>query len=257
MSILGNRIYYINSENRISGSASNFSYAIDIPEGQKIDTCCVLAMTIPRSYYLIRQNQNSCTLVTDSLSQTFQIPRGNYTALNFITALLGILNSLAVGTFGMTLSTITGKYTYTYSGTAASISFLFDATSMIPHQMGFDLGSTNTFVSNTLVSTNVLDFVSTSTLFLHSDMVDDSSSILQEVYADNSTPFSNLVYNCQFPQMYSKKMQAKGSSIFNFSLTDETNREVNLNGHDLLITLLLYKKEDLTKLFKAIFVPRN
>lgn len=253
MSILSNRIYYINSENRISGTSSNFSYQIDIPEGQKIDTCCVLAMTIPRSYYLVRRNQNSVTLTTDGLSQTFQIPLGNYTAMNFITTLLGIINSLAVGTFAMILSTITGKYTYTYSGSASSISFSFPAPSMIGHQMGFNQGSTVSFLGNTLVSANVLDFISTSTLYLHSDMVDDSTSILQDVNSDNSTPFSNLVYNCQNPNMYSKKIQSKGSSIFNFSLTDEHNLEVNLNGHDFCITLLLYKKEDLTKLFKAVF----
>ena len=255
MSILGNRIYYINSENRISGSSSNFSYAIEIPEGQKIDTCCVLSMTIPRSYYLVRRNQNSVTLTTDGIAQSFQIPLGNYNAANFVTTLLGIINNLAVGTFAMTLSTITGKYSYTYSGTASAVSFGFPSPSMIGHQMGFDQGSVNSFVGGTLVSANVLDFVSTSTLFLHSDMVDDSTSILQEVYADNSQPFSNLVYNCRFPSMYSKKMQAVKSRIFNFSLTDENNLEVNLNGHDICVTLLLYKKEDLTKLFKTVFTP--
>ena len=122
--------------------------------------------------------------------------------------------------------------------------------------MGFDQGSVNSFVAGTLVSANVLDFVSTSTLFLHSDMVEDSTSILQEIYADNTTPFSNLVYNCKFPGMYSKKMQAVNSGVFNFSLTDENNLEVNLNGHDICVTLLLYRKEDLTRLFKALFVPR-
>ena len=256
MSILGNRIYYINSENRISGSSSNFSYAIDIPEGQRIDTCCVLSMTIPRSYYLVRRNQNSVTLTTDGIAQTFQIPLGNYNAANFITTLLGIINNLAVGTFAMTLSTITGKYTYTYTGSASTISFSFPAPSMIGHQMGFDQGSVNSFVGGTLVSANVLDFVSTSTLFLHSDMVDDSTSILQECYSDNSQPFSNLVYNCQFSGMYSKKMRSSSSEVFNFWLTDENDLEVNLNGHDICVTLLLYKKEDLTKLFKTVFAPQ-
>ena len=253
MSILGNRIYYINSESRISGSSSNFSYLIDIPEGLKIDTCCVLSMTIPRSYYLVRRNQNSVTLTTDGIAQTFQIPLGNYTAINFITTLLGIINGLAVGTFAMTLSTITGKYSYTYTGPASVVSFSFPAPSMIGHQMGFDQNSVNTFVAGSLVSANVLDFVSTSTLFLHSDMVEDNTTILQEIYADNTTPFSNLVYNCKFPGMYSKKMKSVSNEVFNFCLTDENDLEVNLNGHDICVTLLLYKKEDLTRLFKTIF----
>ena len=82
----------------------------------------------------------------------------------------------------------------------------------------------------------------------------DSTSVLQEVYADNSIPFSNLVYNCQNPNMYSKVMQNTQSGVFNFSLSDEHDIEVNLNGQDICITLLMYKKENLTQLFKAIFV---
>jgi len=207
MSILENRKYYINSKNRLSGTSSNFSYMLDIPEDQKIDTCCVLAITIPRSYYLVRRYLNSATVIADGISQSFQIPLGNYTALNFITTLLPIINGLAIGTFTMTLSTITGKYTYSYSGSASVVSFYFPKPSKLGDQMGFDQESTNTFQGGSLVSTNVLDFVSTSTLFLHSDMVQDASSVLQEVYSDNSTPFGKLVYNCQNYVMYSKKMQ--------------------------------------------------
>ncbi len=253
MSILGNRIYYINSETRLSGTASNFTYAIDVPEGEKIDTVCVLAMTIPRSFYLVRRLQNIVNVIADGVAYAVTIPIGNYSATTFVGVLLGLINALGVGVFAMTLSTITGKYSYTYTGAATIIQFQFEGLSTIGHQMGFDRISTNTFVANALVSTNVLDFVGTSTLYLHSDMVEDSSSVLQEMYSDNSVPFSNLVYSCQFPGMYSKKMQCKSSTVFNFSITDEHNLEVNLNGHDVCITLLLYKKEDLTKLFKVIF----
>ena len=88
-------------------------------------------------------------------------------------------------------------------------------------------------------------------------MVEDASSVLQEVYSDNSTPFSNLVYNCQYAGMYSKKMQSKASGVFNFTLTDEHGLEVNLNGHDFCMTILLYRKEDLTRLFKTVFAPSS
>ena len=254
MSILANRIFYINSENRLTGTSSNFTYEIDIPKDQKFDTCCVLAMTIPRSYYLIRAGQNTCVLTVDGSSYVITITPGNYTAITFQTVLLGILNGFGIGTFSMSLSTITGKYTYTYTGSGVILSFNFVAPSKLGNQMGFPEVGTFAFAGNTLVSQNVLDFISTSTLFLHSDMVMDSTSVLQEVYADNSIPFSNLVYNCQNPNMYSKVMQNTQSGVFNFSLSDEHDIEVNLNGQDICITLLLYKKENLTALFKAIFV---
>ena len=253
MSVLANRIFYINSENRISGTASNFSYQLEIPKDQKYDSCCVLAMTIPRSYYLIRNGQNSCTLMVDGTPYVITIPRGNYTAINFQPVLLGQLNSFGVGTFTMSLSTITGKFTYGYVGAGTALSFNFAAPSKLGHQMGFPEVSSTAFVAGTLTSTNVLDFISTSTLFLHSDMVMDKTSILQEVYADNSIPFSNLVYNCRDTNMYSKSMQNTQSGVFNFSLCDEHDLEVNLNGQDICITLLVYKKENLSALLSRMF----
>ena len=254
MSIRGNRIFYVNSEKRVSGTPSNFQYKLDIPTQERFDTCCVLALTIPKSFYLVRAGQNDFTVVMDGIETVLTVPPGNYTSLNFIPMLTGLLNGLGQGTFTMSLSTISGKYTYTYTGPATDVQFRLSAPSMLGHQLGFPEVSNSTFVAGTLTSANVLDFIGTSTAFLHSDMVEDTSSILQEVYSDNKVPFSNMIYNCQFPAMYSKKMTNRSSTVFNFSLCDEHGMEIDLNGHELLFTLLLYKKEDLTKLFKTIFV---
>jgi len=252
MSTRGSQLIYLDSEERISGSASNFLYEINIPDGVKVDTCCVLSMTIPRSYYLIRPGQNRAAVIIDGIEYPFEIPPGNYNADNFSETLLAILNQAAAAAFTITFSLITGKYTYGYTGMGA-VTFVLRDPSRLGHQMGFDEISENHFVNGSLASKNVVNFVSTSTLFLHSDMVDDSTSILQEVYADNSVPFSNLVYNCRVPGMYSKKMKNTRSAVFSFSLCDEHDKEVDLNGHDICVTLLLYQKEDLTKTFQRGF----
>jgi len=255
MTARASKLIYVDSEERISGTSSNFSYAIDIPDGAKYDTCCVLSMTIPRSYYLIRPGQNYAILVLDAIEHPFEIPPGNYNADNFSEILMTILNQatgMPVATFTITFSTITGKYTYAYSGLGDAAIVLRDP-SRLGHQMGFDEISTNHFVNGSLQSKNVVNFVSTSTLFLHSDMVDDSTDILQEVYADNSVPFSNLVYNCRAPGMYAKRLRNNASSLFNFSLCDEHDKEVDLNGHEILLTLILYHREDLTKILQKGF----
>ena len=253
MTARASKIIYLDSEERISGTSSNFSYAIDIPDGAKYDTCCVLSMTIPRSYYLIRPGQNKVILVLAGEEHPFEIPPGNYNADNFSETLLAILNGIAgAAAFTITFSTITGKYTYAYSGLGTA-SFKLEDPSRLGHQLGFGEISENHFVGGTLQSKNVVNFVSTSTLFLHSDMVDDSTDVLQEVYADNSVPFSNLVYNCRAPGMYAKKLRNNTSSLFNFSLCDEHDKEVDLNGHEILLTLILYRKEDLTKTFQKGF----
>jgi len=193
------------------------------------------------------------TVNVDGVPHVITISPGNYNANNFQPVLLAELNNLGVGTFTMSVNVITGKFTYTYVG-GSVISFQFFPPSRLGHQMGFDCPSTNTFQTGTLTSTNVLDFVSTSTVFLHSDMINDTTGVLQEVYSDNTVPFSNIVYNCKYP-MYSKKMSKPTSGVFNFSITDEDNQEINLNGHDICVTLMLYRKENITGLIQSIF-PR-
>jgi hypothetical protein len=256
MSARASKLIYLNSEDRISGTASNFVYAIDIPDGSKFDTCCVLSMTIPRSYYLVRAGYNRAKVIIDGTEYPFEVPPGNYNANNgsnnFATLLMAILLAATGITFTMTYSSVTGKYTYGYTS-AASVAFVFEDPSRLGHQMGFNEVSVNHFQNGSLTSANVINFVSTSTLFLHSDMVDDATDVLQEVYADNSIPFSNLVYNCKVPGLYSKRLRNNTSSLFSFSLCDEHDKEVDLNGHEINLTLILYRREDLTKTFQKGF----
>jgi hypothetical protein len=158
MSIRGSEIVYINSENRKSGTSSNFTYEISVPSNLLVDSCVVLSMTIPRSYYLIREGQNTgilrvatgspVAMVTD---YPFVVPPGNYTARNFVSILVPILNALGVGTFAMTRSEITGKYTYTYIGVAegpSAVSFVLEEPSMIGRQMGLNEVSENFFIAS-------------------------------------------------------------------------------------------------------------
>ncbi|MDR3558285.1 MAG: hypothetical protein P4L61_02010, partial [Candidatus Pacebacteria bacterium] len=176
MSILENRIYYVDSEKRIDGTSSNFTYHLDIPDGSRYDSACVLSMTIPRSYYLIRDGQNQVTLTLDGTDFVLTVPKGNYNVLNFATTFTELLNGVSTNVFTMAFNSITGKYTYTVTGTAAIIAFNLVSPSRLGHQLGFDEVSQNTFVAGSLESKNVVDFISTSTLFLHSDLVQDQST---------------------------------------------------------------------------------
>ena len=250
MSILANRIYYIDSEKRVAGTPSNFSYALDIPEGEKYDSCCVLSMTVPRSFYLVRDKLNIFKVEVDGTTYQIAVPPGNYNARDFMPLLRNLLQPYV--NMSISFDSITGKYAYSYTDEKA-VKFIFEHPSRIGLQMGFDEVSTHEFVGKKLTSVNVLNFISTSTLFVHSDMVNDSSSILQELYADNTAPFSNLVYHCQYPGMYNKRLKNAKNGVFNFSLVDEHDQEVDLNGHHILMTILLYKKENLPLLFKTIF----
>ena len=253
MAARASKTFYVDSEERISGTSSNFYCQLNIPSGLKPDTCCVLSMIVPRSFYLVRAGYNRMNVIADNVVYPIEIEPGNYNVNNFSSTLLTKLSILGIGTFNIEFSSVTGKYRYTYTGTAAEVAFQFEDPSRLGHQTGFDEVSTNTFSAGVLVSKNVLNFISTSTLFLHSDMVDDGSDILQEMYPENTVPFSNLVYKCEVPSLYSKKLRNNTSGVFHFSLCDEHDKEIDLNGHELYVTLSMYRKEDVTRTFQKGF----
>ena len=133
MNTRGSQLIYLDSEERISGSSSNFLYEIICPDGLKVDTCCVLSMTIPRSYYLVRPGQNRAKVILNGVERGFEIPPGNYDANNFSETLLAILNGISPG-FAITFSMITGKYEYSYSG-LETVAFKLEDPSRLGHQM--------------------------------------------------------------------------------------------------------------------------
>ena len=257
MSVIRSQIYYINSSNRVSGTSSNFTYTIDIPDGSNFDSCLVLSMSIPLTYYTIRVLNNFFTLQELGSNITITIPRGNYDARTFATTLTGLLNSGINGwIYSISLDMTTAKYTYSVTGNSGNQpSFIF--TNHLVDQMGFDDNSTNTFVSDTLTSTEVLNFVSTNCLYLHSDLVDDQTSILQEVYSNNTIPYSYIIYNCLNADLYTKRLRTNASSTFNFSLTDIDKNVIDLNGEEIAVTLMLYKKLSLADMFKKYLQIAN
>ena len=54
---------------------------------------------------------------------------------------------------------------------------------------------------------------------------------------------SNIVYQCPDIIGYSKNLRYIKNSIAKFTLTDENNRVMELNGQNMVFTVLLYKKE--------------
>lgn len=239
------RIYYINSQNRISGSDSNFSYLIPIDD--QYTHVCVLQASIPMSFYLVRNGYNTFILNEKGTDILVTIPEGNYNYNNFMTTFKNALNNASLNhwSYDITFNNQTAKYTYNVTNNDAQPSFQFN--NHLSQQSGFQEGTLYTFSNNILESVNVLNFIPESTIFIQSDIVlNQDKSILQEIYSNNTIPLSNIVYNLSTNvQTYAKKLKTNASNIFHFSINDEKANELYLNGQAVLITLLLYK-EDIT-----------
>ena len=251
------KIFYVNSLYRLSGTTGSFSFKLNIPAGTNFDRVCVLQANVPISYYMVPEGSNSFVLKEGEITATITVPVGNYNVNSFNTILTGLLNTTSPNgwTYSMTFPTSfsqpsTGKYTYNVSGNGTTQP-QFIITDSLFELLGFGENTTVTFVDNTLTSERVVKFIPEDSLYLHSDIVDDENSILQELFHDNSVPFGNATYVCPDVQGYSKKMKTNQSNVYTFSLCDEHGHQLNLNGIQMLFTLILFRRETFPEMIRS------
>lgn len=254
----GFQIYTINSKFRISGTSSNFSYNINLPKDRKYDYCCLLSASIPISYYLIHSNHNTFQLRENSTTVDITVPIGNYSRNAFMTVVKNLMNTNSPNgwTYNITFpndytQTQTGKFTYTVSGNSSQPSIIMNSDH-IYRQFGFSRNSTNTFSSNSLTSTNVINFMEDNVIYIHSDICasNTDSNVLCDIYSSNAQPYSFMVFNsCNFVQN-SRPLSTNDSNIFNFSIMNVDDEVLDLNGNEWACTILFYKKEAMSKLFR-------
>ena len=263
MSIHSSQIYYINSNLKLSGTTSHFSYTIQIPAGSQYDRVCLLQANIPISYYIVAAGQNSFTFreykgtLLSSISIT--IPVGNYNVNSFLTIVQTLLN---LNTFNAWTYTITfpnsyigvqtGKYTFTITssmGVSDYCELVF--TNGLYEQFGFNENSVNRFISGALTSSNIVSFIPESSLYIHSDIVNNSTGILQEIFHNNAVPLSNAIFQCNDVMGYSKPLRTNQSNAYTFSLVDQHGNGIDLNGLNVVMTLLLFKKDDTADMIRS------
>ena len=259
MSLITNsKLFYINSRNRIEGTDSNFSYQFQMPADIKFDHVCVMQMYIPKSYYLITAIE-TFTLTEGVNSIQITLPVGNYTRRSFASSLQLILNTLSPHHYVYTITYPTsslvgdnGKYTYSVTGNAGvQPIFTFVASNDVWDHMGFASASINTFVASTLTSTQVINLQKENTIFLHSDIANNGSdNILQEVFSTQASDYSSIVFQQYNIDGYSKKIVGNLNNVYRFYLTDESANQIDLNGQNFNLTLLLYKKNNIYEMIK-------
>jgi hypothetical protein len=260
------QLFYINSTDRGSGTDANFTYDLDIRIDQGFDTVCVLAASIPKSYYLVQLGFNTFTLQEGEQQVVITVPPGNYSYLSWMVVLPNLLNTASPNRWTYQMSypnrltqPDTGLFNYTVTANTSQPSFI--TTENVYEQLGFNPNTTSTFSSNSLQSTNVINFSQEESIFLHSDIcINKGNDILQDIYDNNSPPMSFIVFeNFGNLEAYSKDLAHTSSRSFNFSVQDENGRILSLNGRNMLITLVAYRKENITeigrKLVKAHMNP--
>jgi hypothetical protein len=254
---INKQIFYINSHNKQEGTDSDFTYKINIDPDNKYDRVALLDCSIPKSYYLIQSGRNTFTLIEGINTITITLTAGNYTRLSLKTTLQTILNSSTMSSFIYTVtyssspSYDNGKFIFTVTNNSGTQP-LFIFSDYLYEQLGFNKNSTNTFTTNVLNSTNVINLQLESTLFLHSDLcIDRGNDILHNIIVSGNSDYSNVVYFNNNVDIYSKKINHNNSNVYYFRLTNEDNELINLNGLNIVFTIMLYKSNQINDLIKG------
>lgn len=248
-------IFYINSRKRSSGTDSNFAIQIEVPKTIIYDRIALLDCSIPKSYYIVREN-SYFILSENGNTVQINVTPGNYTRNSFKIILQTLLNTLSpLGyTYTITFPNVNiegddGKYTFNVSNNLYQPVFIINTT--LYEQLGFNRNTTYTFVSNKLKSTNVVNFSAEATLCIRSSIVGASANggnnILQSIYTTQNQEYSYITYTNPDIDKNSKTYNNIGSNLFTFTLTDEDGNEINLNGLNLVFTLILFKSNTTDK----------
>lgn len=241
---------YINSRERISGTDENFTYNIQFPEGQDFTHVVILNVLIPKSFYLVQDGplENIFQLDEGGVRVTVIVPIGSYLLSAFKTTVSNLLTAASPHGLIYTLTypslsgPDTGKWTYTQNNGAIVSSIITNAHFFEP--LGFRSNSTNVFSGTTLVSTCVIKLQSEDRLLIHSNICSNGrDDILVSINSTTSINYSSIAWECPAPEYYGHALSSQNNNTYSFSLTDEDGELIQLNGLNLNLTLLLYKKD--------------
>lgn len=254
---------HINSKFRTSGVDDDFYYNIELNKANNYTHVAVLSVSIPKSYYLVPSGENAFIINDGGVMKTVVIPVGNYSVSSFIYVLSDIFQHgpLSLNHYSVTFpdsrtEAQTGKMKFIHNSASHNSAFIF-GNNHLPEVMGFERGSTNNFIleqkQSYLYSTNICNFQRESTLFLRSNVADNSiDDILLELFASGNTDLSNINFENQGNlEEHSKLITNSQNNNYHFYLTDEYGARINLNGINMLITLCFYQKEDVNRLIRG------
>jgi len=247
-------IIYINSNNKITGSHSNFFINLTIPQEKNFTHVALLSANIPKSYYSVVTDNNTFQLREGANLFTVTITIANYNWKSFKTELTSKLNLAGAFTYSITFpsSTVpdTSKYTFSVTGNVGvQPQFIFSSNN-ISTLMGFNASTTYIFSADSLISANVINLQKEDTIYIHSNICQNqtNNNILEAIYGNSSEYFSNITYYNNNVAGTSKKITSNNSSVYSFFLSDENNNEINLNGINCNLTLILYREYEIIPL---------
>ena len=77
--------------------------------------------------------------------------------------------------------------------------------------------------------------------------------ILVSINSTTSVNYSSIAWDNPSPEYYSHLLSSKNNNTYSFSLTDENSELIQLNGLNMNMTLMFYKKDKIFKSNKKLY----
>lgn len=145
---------------------SNSNYQIDLDEEYKnVLSVELISIDVPKTQYLINENNNLLYFNSNGFEYTATVPIGNYTIDDLLIALKNSMDTVSSNTFTISNSTLTNKITISIATSTFDLSFV-DKTNHMGKLLGFITTSDITGQSS-VIGTNQYNLNGPTYIILH------------------------------------------------------------------------------------------
>ena len=236
-----------------------------------------LTVDIPMSFYVVRPGKDTFQVSEDNGSTWINVSLqdGNYSIDTLVIQLQTKLNSLLTYTYTVKTATTddvnspeTGKLYFYVSGNINQPKFRFylsndDNSDTLFETMGFNFygqeyndGAVFNFEANKLTSPNICQLNPENYIKIYCSGITgfDNNNIkgsqpLLVISTRQAVPFSNLIFNNSDLLSYARKFNKRATTI-KFTLTDEYDTPIDMNGINWSISCVFFERQDITERIK-------
>jgi len=231
--------FLVDSKFRLDGSDSNFHYRIETDPSKHYTRITVAQIVIPATYYQITNENNTFTLTENTLQYIIEMPIGNYTKESMIAQLQTQMNNAGANTYTVVARNTAiepedNRFTYTFTGAQVPV-FISDLSIKLGELMGL---STNVSHQLPMTSDKAYSFAAEQTLLLYSDAVSDKQPL--SISLDNGIGGGTLSRSSFDYMADSRPLRISRGNVYNFRLANEDNQNIDLNGQNMSIEIILF-----------------
>lgn len=223
-----------------STSNSNFNYNLELPRNIQYNYISVVSAKVSKSYYTIDSTNNTFILSDENGSHSVVVPVGFYTASTLGSALTTLFNAFSALQYDVNYVSLTGRYQITSTAGHTAV-YSIVSTYALPY-LGVNANSSvlsdGSYVWN---STNIISIQKTSSIHIRSNIVDEREQTLLTLYNINSfANLSDITYENDDVIGKRKKIKNLGNNVFSFTIEDDYDRILDLNGGNIALSIVLW-----------------